>query len=434
MKDLYTFDWTETLAKETYSTVKNAYSAFFDALKLPYLVADAQSGAMGGSMSHEYHLESAKGEDNVVSCGKCGYSANEELAERGDEFPELLVKVAPDSLSFIDGFLQSKTGSDPAFRQQYFLTRDHKTLIQTIFPAGNDRVNEPRTDPRLVKELYSADTSIQNPWLSFRDAVAARPKVSSTSDNLKIICVLDKRISCDDFQPETMEIAGTAIRAEVHRPGLNLLMIQDGDKCPNNKCSSGRLHIKRCVELGHTFHLGTRYSDALGATVFGSSAHLQSENGKAQSPDPVSKRWLEGSPTKTAVQMGCHGIGISRLIAAVADTNKDEKGLNWPRAMAPFEAVIVPTSGRRIQAEEVYDLLSDGQDGVDCVLDDREHGFGYKMRDAELIGYPIIIRVGKAWDEELRKCLVQCRRPERYERDVPLKDLKREVLALLDQL
>ena len=434
MKDLYTFDWTETTAKQTYSTVRKAYSAFFDELKLPYLVARAHSGAMGGNLSHEYHLESTKGEDNVVNCGECGYVVNEELFERDDEVPKPVTEISSSSLLSSSKFFQSKLSSDPTFRRHFFLTKDHKTLIQTIVPVSSDGANEPRTNPKLMKELYSVDTSIQNPELLFRDAVAARSKVSDTTEDLKIIYVFDKSISCNEFKTESIEVADKPIRAEVHRPGLNLLMIMEGDKCPNKRCSSGRLHIRRCIELGHTFHLGTRYSEALDARVSGPSAHLQSENRKSQSVEPVEKGLPEKATVKMAMQMGCHGIGISRLIAAVANVNKDKKGLNWPRAMAPFEAVIVPALGRETQAGEVYDLLSDGPNAVDCIIDDRDHGFGYKMRDAELIGYPIIIRVGKAWDEEPRKCLVQCRWPIRYEHDVPLKDLKREVLAILDQL
>ena len=434
MKDLYTFDWTEVAAKQTYEAVKTAYSAFFDELKLPYSVADASSGAMGGKLSHEYHVTSEKGEDRVINCATCGYTANEEVAERSDESSEPIVAMSPDSLLSLEELPCSKADGKSAIHKQFFLTTDHRTLVQAVVPRDGDAEAWSRVDPKLMKLLFTVDTSIENPKDLFLDHAKTVSNTANQAKHLRIICVLDRRISFTECSQKTMQMAGTSIQVEVHKPGLELTMIKAGDKCPNEECSSGTLQIRKCIELGHTFHLGTRYSEPLDAKVAGPSAHAQSDHGKAKSNYSLQPNIPSPNSPKIPVHMGCHGIGISRLIAAVADINKDEKGLNWPRAMAPFEAVIIPTVGREHEASEVYDLLNEGANGVDCIIDDREHGFGYKMRDAELIGYPIIVRVGKLWDEDSRKCLVQCRRAGGYERDVAAQDLKGEILGLLDKL
>ncbi|KAK3077064.1 hypothetical protein LTS18_011309, partial [Coniosporium uncinatum] len=230
MKDLYTFDASQDAALQTYSVVRGAYKAFFDELGLPYLVAEADSGAMGGNLSHEYQFEAANGEDivHVCSSSSCGYTANEEA-------------------SLVD------------------------------FPYVGDG------------------------------------------------------------------------------PGT----------CP--KCFLQSIEKKRAIEVGHTFHLGTRYSEPLDALV----------------PGPGSA----AEPVK--LQMGCHGIGISRLIGAVASLTADARGLNWPRSIAPFQAVVIPKKGLEREALDLAKKFP----GTDIVVDDREKPLPWKFKDAELIGYPTQIVV-----------------------------------------
>lgn len=269
MKDLYTFDSTSEAALKTYGEVRAAYADFFDELKMPYLVANADSGDMGGNLSHEYHFATPAGEDNVISCESCDHVTNEEL--------------------------------------------------------------------------------IEGP-------------------------------------------------------------ISDSTKCP--RCNAGPLKVQRAVELGHTFHLGTRYSEPLGAVI---NNHLGE---------------------RAALEMGCHGIGVSRLIGAVTSILADEKGLNWPRVMAPFEAVIVPAKGLGPDAEHVYDMLSTSSGTgapVDAVIDDRRHEMGWKFQDADLIGYPVIIVLGRGWKTG-RKCEVQCRRLNSLKEEVPEADLVTFVNSLLGRL
>jgi prolyl-tRNA synthetase len=207
-----------------------------------------------------------------------------------------------------------------------------------------------------------------------------------------------------------------------HQP-LNLLRISDGDSCP--RCSDGKLKVQRVIELGHTFHLGTRYSEPLSATV------------KAPAGDSDALGIEELDSSQVPMQMGCHGIGVSRMIGAVADTLADDKGLNWPRVMAPFEVVIVPAKGLENAALDVYDLLckvpiESDSSHLDLILDDRAVSFPWKMQDADLVGYPVIVVVGRRWKAE-RICEIQCRRLQLHQ-DVAIGELAELVRTVLARL
>ncbi|KAB8339180.1 hypothetical protein FH972_022115 [Carpinus fangiana] len=183
-----------------------------------------------------------------------------------------------------------------------------------------------------------------------------------------------------------------------------------GEGCP--RCAEGTLVAHRAVELGHTFYLGTRYSEPLRAVVA-----VEREKGKTE---------------EVPLSMGCHGIGVSRMIGAVAAIMADAQGLNWPRVMAPWEVIVVPgpkaTEG---DVESVYDALQ-RQDGEDIVIDDRADSLISKLKDADLIGYPVILVLGKAWERD-RLVEVQCRR-RGVKLEVQLNDLANTVQELLADL
>ena len=276
MKDLYTFDMTREAALATYDTVRQAYDLFFGDLKIPCVVAAADSGSIGGDLSHEYHALSEDGEDTVICCRKCGFAINEEL---------------------------------------------------------------------------------------------------------------------DSFKERS--------------------------KCP--KCSDTSIKALRAIELGHTFHLGTRYSKPLGLAI-------------APNP-PERSNTILAQMEKTPLQMGCHGIGISRMIAAVAAIYADSKGLNWPRLMAPFEVVVVPGRRHMLDTSTISEALNDRsclEPPIDVAVDDRDKEFGWKLNDADLIGYPVIVILGRNWTK-MRTCEVQCRRLEVKE-DVHINELGARVRELLDKL
>jgi prolyl-tRNA synthetase len=373
MKDLYTFDYSPEAALETYEAVRQAYSNLFTALKLPYLVADADSGNMGGKLSHEYHFVSPKGEDNVWSCDSCSYVANEELIEK----KSIDAPTSPDTLSFEGISTDRKTRitiriPKPDTRNQ---------AIQPSWDLTSSYVNLHAVKKALPPEI-ELDTGIE----------ASTLKQLLEQDIPKNLIVTDRSLS---KQPDAIDITLTA----------------PGAACPH--CRNGKLDVQKAIEIGHTFHLGTRYSAPLNALIA-----------------------MPSSPTKQPMQMGCHGIGVSRLIGAIASLLSDSRGLNWPRVIAPYEAIILSTPHvEGGEPAQVYDALHEGGErgSVDVVMDDRVgKSLGWKLKDADLIGYPVIVVLGRGWKEK-REVEVQCRRLG-VKKEVGLSELRAEVLQLLEQL
>ncbi|KAH7414193.1 prolyl-tRNA synthetase-like protein [Phaeosphaeria sp. MPI-PUGE-AT-0046c] len=391
MKDLYTFDSTPSTALETYEAVRTAYTAIFDALKLPYLVADADSGNMGGKLSHEYHFASPKGEDNVWSCDSCSYVANEELVtkrviesdENNDDlaYPLIFRGISTDRTTSIDIYVPGPPGQSVDTNPGWDAVTSHVNLhaVKRSLPADIDLDTgiEADTLAKLLPQT-KASVSIVDPSLDIIEDDAEFPP-NSTATTIE---------SPTDLTPTT-----------------------PGSSCPH--CPTGHLSTQKAIEVAHTFHLGTRYSALLGALVS-----------------------LPDGKTRDHMHMGCHGIGVSRLIGAIASLLSDARGLNWPRVIAPYEVLVVaaPQVEAR-EAEEVYDVLATGEDGVavDVVLDDREgKGVGWKLKDADAIGYPVIVVLGRGWKEK-REVEVQCRRLG-VKKDVGMEAVREEVSALLEML
>lgn len=379
MKDLYTFDSTVEAGLETYKSVRQAYKNLFDELKLPYLVADADSGNMGGKLSHEYHFVSPKGEDNVWSCNSCEYVVNEELVEK---------KTATTS------------PSDSSPLQFTGISVDRKTAIEISVPR-------PASLAPDATPSWDQISSFTNPH-ALKKAVPDSIELDTGIEASTLHSLLAKTTS-------TISITDRSLMPSPSPTALDLTITKEGDACP--RCDNGKLGVQKAIEVGHTFHLGTRYSEPLNAYVSVPS---------------------ESKDTKWApMQMGCHGIGVSRLIAAIASLLSDSKGLQWPRVVAPFEVAILSTpQTNAAEAVEVYDTIAgeaNRRDGVDAVLDDRPiKSLGWKLKDADLIGYPVVVVMGRGWKERA-EVEVQCRRLG-VKRDVALSELKAEVEGLLEQL
>lgn len=385
MKDLYTFDISFDSAINTYREVAEAYRAFFADLKIPILVAEASSGEMGGNHSHEYHLASPIGEDIVISCDSCDYTANDEVATARK------ICLSHESMSKRNIQLQD-------IRVWRGISKDRKVLINAWYLAKGMAGEATEINTHAVKEVVGdLDASIGDPVKAWTTTLSSSTESENHGD-IKIINVVDMRLAssysrlaselpivptADQFSKNiTQPLAITSHNGE----GLNLLRLVDGEGCP--RCEAGQLRVHKALELGHTFYLGARYSEPLELSV----TH-------PDSADP------------TPVQMGCYGIGVSRIIGAVAEHKADERGLQWPRAIAPFEVVVIPTSRVTNATLDFYDKLtcqSASGHKLDVVLDDRQETFGWKMQDADLIGYPVIVVLGKAWREN-GTCEVQCR-------------------------
>ncbi|KKA22449.1 Proline--tRNA ligase [Rasamsonia emersonii CBS 393.64] len=446
MKDLYTFDYNTEEALKTYEAVRHAYMQLFNELKIPYLVAAADSGNMGGNLSHEFHIISSKGEDTVISCSHCNHVHNEEIA---------------DGQAHVSGSESSSgTGADPttpglgshetpAISTGLWtaISKDRKTLIRGWYPkylmqSDSAEPVEREVNSHAVKAITKAagvdlESSIENPLELWFDELKRESKSTSTTRErrFRVLDVYDSQVRVykrpplsglpEEIDTFKYDIEYSMLdRFPGTSNGLNLVRVIDGDKCP--KCEHGTLRAQSAIELGHTFHLGTRYSGVLQASVAVERSMLYSSTDSASSH--------AGGTQLVPMQMGCHGIGVSRMISAVADVLSDSKGLNWPRAIAPYEVVVVPAKGLDAEAEKVYDILtSDNSAPIDAVLDDRDKQIGWKLGDADLIGYPVIVVVGKGWKQR-QELEVQCRRLNGLREQVPIDRLSEFVRSLLDRL
>lgn len=458
MKDLYTFDATEAAAMETYEDVMAAYRALFDELGLPYLVAEADAGSMGGSLSHEFLFPAAVGEDTVLTCSHCSYAANTEAAVRRPNPPAQL-QPAPADIAV-----------------HHAITADRKTLVNTYYLRASasevnlHRIKElvPELDPSVSHPLdlflehfvplspgptiataatipttttaatvatTGTTTTTTTPTATTSPATATTPTPTPAAHSQIINlfdCALPYPLSgAASFSNHTDHAAANAFIADKRIPTtsinrhpatnepLALLKPRADDRCP--RCDSGHLKVACAIELGHTFHLGTRYSAVLGAVAAGSD-----------------QQWLP-------LQQGCHGLGVSRMLAAIADALRDHVGLNWPRVVAPFDVCVICHPEKKADGEMVYDLLAsplgrsgagvqEGGQPMDVVFDDRDvKELMWKMKDADLIGYPVFVLLGRAWQKE-GKVEVQCRRKGGLKTIVGLDELRGFVQALLAEL
>lgn len=439
MKDLYTFDYSVSEALKTYDAVKLAYKELFGELKIPYLVAAADSGNMGGSLSHEYHFISPKGEDKVVSCSNCDHVYNEELADGKTHSVVESEQSATPGFNTDNGVLEG--GPTISTGMWMAISHDGKTIVRGWYPKfsmqkGATEPVERHINSHAVKAIATAagidlDLSVEKPlelWakhVNASNASAHKPRVLDLYDSQ--VRVYQRPPLSDLLQ----EVGCTASDIEYskldHFPGtsnkLSLVRVHDGDQC--SQCVDGSLTSHSAVELGHTFYLGTRYSQVLNASVSVKSALLEETSDSGAQ--------LSTKEQIVPMQMGCHGIGVSRMISAVANRLADSKGLNWPRAMAPYEVVVIQGKGLETVADQVYDnLTADAASLVDVILDDRDKSMGWKLGDADMIGYPVIVVVGNGWKKN-QSLEVQCRRLGIKE-DVSLDKLRTFVQSLLAQL
>lgn len=394
MKDLYTFDLTPEAAIDTYKQVQDAYKAIFNEMKVPILVAEASSGDMGGNHSHEYHLADSTGEDTVAHCTSCGYTANDEVAISRSAPLENLDVASPSSFALWRG-----------------ITKDRKTLINAWYPQKKGSTNGVLNLSVIKAAVPELDAGVHDPLPLWEEA--------ATDPETSLVNIVDSRLMASFGKihsklptiPDELEgeYAGPqfATSTSAGGEGLNLLALAEGDGCP--RCEAGTLKVNTALELGHTFYLGTRYSKPLEAYV--SLPEQQSQ--------------------LIPIQMGCFGIGVSRIFGAVAENRADSRGLNWPKAIAPFEVAVIPSSAVNDETLAFFDSLTAGG-ALDAVLDDRKRAFGWKMKDADMTGYPVVVILGKAWRER-GVCEVQCRSLE-LKQDVPREELPHFLEELLQKL
>lgn len=406
MKDLYTFDVTEEKAMGTYSDVSKAYRGFLDDVNLPYLVADAASGSMGGSHSHEYHFASEQGEDSIISCESCGYTVNEELwrpAEKVESADEADIPFQTWIGRTVSSSEHSSAPRLPLSETEGAAETINKTkeIVEVFLPKGPFEVNI-HALKELVGDLDSSGKSFTYPLENDpddRNALATLPRRSIRDPRISRSSILDRKnwTSHAQYGPQPDP-------RDIEDAPFSLTKPRSDDPCPS--CGIKKLTFSQTVEIGHTFHLGTRYSNPFDAT------------------------FKSGQNAEVEIQMGCHGIGVSRLIGAVASLLADEKGLNWPVSIAPFGVNIIGANNTPVEdIEAVYDQTPKN---LDAIIDDRDRPMGWKLNDADLIGYPFIVILGKAWKQR-RVVELQCRRLSVKE-EVEVDDLVRKMREYSEKL
>jgi prolyl-tRNA synthetase len=376
MKDSYSFDLDADGLDLSFRLHRDAYTRIFERLSVPAIQVAASSGAMGGSDSTEFVCPSPTGEDLIVSCPECGYAANIEKATSGLAAADDSAALAAAPESFPTPGVA--TIEDLAVQYQAPADRQVKTLIYflddvltLILLRGDHALNE----QKLVDATGATAVRPAQPD-EIRDALGARP------GSLGAVGVSDHPVIADEALRGRRGMYTGANIDDTHLRGVDverdirvgrwadLREVASGDACVN--CGHG-LEVQLGIEVGHIFKLGYKYIDAMQIRVTG--------------PD--------GKPVKPT--MGCYGIGVERAMATVVEVHYDGKGIVWPVAVAPFEAVVViaqqDDSAVAEAGLETYQALLDA--GVDVIVDDRAVRAGVKFSDAELVGIPFRITIGK---------------------------------------
>lgn len=374
MKDAYSFDLDEAGADVAYEKMYQAYRRIFERCGLKFRAVEADTGNIGGTSSHEFMVLAASGEDAIVSCGGCEYAANIEKAEVAIEecatpLPGAgLQKVATPGCKSIDevsAFLE--VGPERLVKTLIVQTDAGETLA--VLLRGNHELN----DIKLCRFLGCNEVTLASDEVVARVTGAPAGFAGPVGLTLRILA---------DFAVQGMgDFVAGANEADTHYVGVNLgrdcaveqfadlRSAEAGDICP--RCG-GVLEIWRGIEVGHVFKLGTKYSDALGATV------------------------LDDQGQDRVLFMGCYGIGVGRTVAAAIEQNHDDNGIVFPMPIAPFHVLVTVVNPREEEvlaaAEKIYRELQAA--GVEVLFDDRDERPGSKFKDADLIGIPLRITVG----------------------------------------
>ena len=379
MKDAYSFNLTRKSLQETYEVMRDAYIRIFDRIGFEYRMVSADSGSIGGDSSHEFHVLADSGEDDIAFSTKSDYAANVEMAKA---VPDISERAAPaEELSLVD---TPDTKTIQALVEKYDLPV--KKTIKTLIVKASDEV-----DADLVALLVRGDRSLNEikaakfekvaEPLQFATEEEVRAAIGASPGSLGVVN-MPLPIIADNEVALMSDFGAGANVEDKHYFGINwgrdaaepetadLRNVVEGDACPDGK---GLLEIRRGIEVGHIFQLGTKYSTAMGASVL-------DEQGKART-----------------LEMGCYGIGVTRIVAAAIEQNHDDKGIIWPEAIAPFQVAIVAigynkSAAVKARADNLYQALSDS--GIDVLLDDRKERPGVMFADMELIGIPHRLTVG----------------------------------------
>jgi prolyl-tRNA synthetase len=389
MKDAYTFDMDQAGLDKSFIDQREAYKKIFTRCGIQFLIVEASSGAMGGSESNEFMARTPAGEDLIVSCDNCDYAANLEkassrLSEMADEagpnapeeFPTPGVRTIEDLTTFPGGAEASRQIKSLVF----FATIAGEQRPVLVLLRGDHQLHEIKlTDslqatavrpahPEEIRNLLGASAGSLG-------GVGAKAKARAANSDLRIIAdsaLKNRRNMTTGANKDDHHLRGVDIPRDIPvDEWFDLRTVESGEGCP--RCETGVLQVFKGMEIGHIFKLGTKYSASMGATVL-------NQEGK-----------------EVPIVMGSYGIGVERIISAAVEQNHDEDGIIWPKSLAPFDVVVTITNMKqddlRGAGEKLYEELQ--RAGLEVLLDDRDERAGVKFKDADLIGIPYRITIGK---------------------------------------
>jgi prolyl-tRNA synthetase len=413
MKDAYSFDVSEEAALESYAHMRATYHRIFKRLGLDYRVVEADSGAIGGKLSAEFQVLAQTGEDWIVACGACDYAANVEVAQAGRAKPPTtfsseaapLEKVeTPDARSIdeVVSFFGGETTAAHTLKSLLYVAGEEVVLA---IVRGDHEVNEIGLARHLGVEevLLAADGAVKEATgteIGFVGPVGFGGRIVADPD---AVAVPNAIAGAGETPYHYKNVNhGRDFEAEV----VSIRQAASGDPCPN---CDGALEVYRGIEGGHIFVLGTHYTDKMNAS------------------------FLDEEGSSRSIVMGCYGIGVTRLIAAIIEQHHDEHGIRWPVNVAPYQVIITPIGKDEAplaRATELYDSLR--AEGVEVLLDDRPERPGVKFKDADLLGIPVRITIGsrglKQGTVELKK------RTDSESQDVPMDGAAAATRAALAEL
>jgi prolyl-tRNA synthetase len=395
MKDAYSFDLDRAGLDKSFSDQREAYKRIFTRCGIQFLIVEASSGAMGGTESNEFMARTLAGEDLIVNCPSCGYAANLEKAislltpmhdEAGlpapEEFPTPGVRTIEDLTTFPGGAEASRQIKSLV----YIATIDGEPRPVLVLLRGDHQLHETKladalgstavrpAHPEEIRELLGASAGSLG-------GVGAKDKARAAKMDLRIVAdssLKSRRNMTTGANKDDHHLRGVDIERDIPVDRwVDLRTVEQGEGCP--RCDEGVLEIFKGMEIGHIFKLGTKYSESMGAMVL-------TQDGK-QAP----------------IVMGSYGIGVERIIAAAVEQSHDDDGIIWPKSLTPFDVVVTVTNMKqddlREAGEKIYRDLESA--GLDVLLDDRDERAGVKFKDADLIGIPYRLTVGKKVAEGL---------------------------------
>ena len=422
MKDAYTFDVDRAGLDKSFLDQREAYQKIFTRCGIQFLIVEASSGAMGGSESNEFMARTPAGEDLIVNCTNCGYAANLEKAtsrvatvtdETGpaapEDFPTPGVRTIEDLISFPGGAEAARQIKSLVF----FATIDGEQRPVMVLLRGDHQLHETKladslratavrpAQPEEIRNLLGASAGSLG-------GVGAKATARAAKSDLRIVAdsaLKNRRNMTTGANKDDHHLRGVDIARDIQvDEWLELRTVESGEGCP--KCETGVLEVFKGMEIGHIFKLGTKYSESMGAMVL-------AQDGK-----------------QVPIVMGSYGIGVERIISAAVEQRHDQDGIIWPRSLAPFEVVVTITNMKqdelRNAGEKLYEELQ--QAGLDVLLDDRDERAGVKFKDADLIGIPYRVTIGKKVAEGLVELFD--RRTKQTE-DVKISEVATQVQRLL---